>query len=192
MSHTPSIPAVEVPESATNPRFSTSGILNAHLKEKYRQGLLSNYTGRTGNMYYDINKFANAKINRRDPSALAALEHLAKLYGDVANKSKLAGVGNSDTSSGDEASANQKQYNDSINAVNNYLKSYNLTDKQGMTKAGENKNYDERSFHQKNYGAANAGEVKESVANIGKTGETFNDLEAAYKKQQKSKKTSNV
>ncbi|MBQ2174043.1 MAG: hypothetical protein II453_02870, partial [Alphaproteobacteria bacterium] len=85
-----------------------------------------------------------------------------------------------------------------IDAVNKYLKSYNLTDKQGLAKSNtgflghKTVNNDSRLGHSKNYSAANAGEINESVANMGKTGETFNDLEAAYKKQQKSKKTSNV
>lgn len=158
---------------------------------------MSNYTGRMGK-YYDINKFADAKINRRDPGALSVLEHLAKLYGDVSNKSKLAGVGNSNTSNSREAAANINAYDQSIDAVNNYLKSYNVTDKQGLAKSGtgvagrKTINNDSRLGHSKNYSAANAGEINDSVANMGKTGETFNDLEAAYKKQQKSKKTSNV
>ena len=79
MGHTPSTPEVKQPLSATDPRFSTSGILNAHIKEKNRQGLLSTYGGRTGEAM-DINKFANKKIEMRDPSAVPVLEQLAKYY----------------------------------------------------------------------------------------------------------------
>lgn len=182
MSHTPSTPEPKQPASATDPRYSTSGILNSRIKEKYRQGLLSTYGGRTGKAM-NINKFANIKTSMRDPSAVPILEKLARMYGDVEVNASRRGVDNKNTSSSSRASKNINAYNDSVQQINNLLASYGATDKQGLTKASDAHNFDDRSLHNDNYGAKNRKDVKKSVANIGATGETFNDLEKIIKEK---------
>ena len=189
MSHTPSAPQVTAPASATDPRYSTSGILNAQIKEKNRQGLLSTYGGRAGKAM-DINKFANAKINMRDPSAVSILEQLSDLYSNVAKNSQAKGVGNNDTSSKRTAKANIATYNASIDQVNNMLSSYKVQDSQGLTKAGSAHNFDKRTLHDNNYAANNYKEVDKAVANMGATGQTFNDVEARIKNTTTQKKKS--
>lgn len=189
MGHTPSAPKVTAPASATDPRFSTSGILNAQIKEQNRQGILSTFGGRTGQIM-DINKFANKKIAMRDPSAMPILEKLSKLYANVATKSKAAGVGNKKTSSESKSNRNIGAYNASVDQVNNVLSQYGVKDSQGMVKAESAKNYDKRDLHAPNYGASNQGQVASSVASMGKTGQTFNDVEAAIKGGPTKKKNS--
>ena len=184
--HTPSTPEVKQPASATDPRFSTSGILNAQLKEKNRQGLLSTYGGRTGEVM-NINKFADQKISDRNPRAVSALEHLSRLYADAAYKSRLHGVDNSGTSDFGTAANNVNAYNKSVDAVNNYLKSYGVESGK-LTKAGGVQNYDKRSFHSDDFVASNKGEVQASVSKLGSTGETFNELEKQVKKNKQPTK----
>lgn len=184
--HTPSVPEVQQPASATDPRFSTSGILNAQLKEKNRQGLLSTYGGRTGKLL-NINKFADQKISERNPSAVSALEHLSRMYADVANKSKAYGVLNDNTKDFGTAATNVNTYNQSVDAVNNYLKSYGVKGGE-VAKASGVHNYDQRRFHDDNFGAANKGQIQDSVNKLGSSGETFNELEKQVKKQKQPTK----
>ena len=184
--HTPSTPEVKQPASATDPRYSTSGILNAQIKEKNRQGLLSTFGGRTGRDV-NINKFADAKNYARDPSAVPMLEKLARLYSDAAAKSQAQGVGNSNTKHHSTSARNIGAYNESADAVNNYLKSYGVESGK-LTKASDSHNYDKRSFHSDNFGAGNAGDVNASVAKAGQTGEAFNELEKQVKKQKQPTK----
>jgi hypothetical protein len=180
--HTPSAPTVESPASATDPRYSTSGILNAEIKEKYRQGMLSNYSGRTGN-FLDINKFANIKNERNDPRAVSILEKVSALYAEAAKRSHGRGVDNSNTAHEGTAEKNIRYYNESVDAVNNYLKQYGVDDS-GLVKGGRTHNYDKRQFvHDNNEGAANKDEIKKSVDSIGKTGDVFNSVAEQYKKK---------
>lgn len=181
--HTPSAPTVESPASATDPRYSTSGILNAEIKEKYRQGMMSNYSGRTGN-YLDINKFANIKNERKDPIATSILEKLSALYKDVADKSNAAGVGKT-THGKDVAKTNIQTYNESVDAVNNFLKSYDV-ENSNVVKAGRTHNYDKRIVHDDDYAAINKGEINESVKNLGKSGDVFNEVATNVKKRQQT------
>jgi len=186
--HTPSTPRVNQPASATDPRYSTSGILNAQTKERNRQGLLSTYGGRTGRDV-DINKFADAKINMRNPSAVSALESLSRLYGGVASAASARGVNNKDTSSWSTSAANINKYNENVNAVNSYLSSYGLSNKSGLVKASGSHNYDKRIGHSDNFGARNMGDVASSVNNLANsTAETFNELEKTVKKQKQPAK----
>lgn len=186
MGHTPSTPKVTQPASATDPRYSTSGILNAQLKEKNRQGLLSTLGGRTGEAM-NINKFADAKSAMRDPSAMPALEQLARLYADAATKASAKGVNNKDTSDYNKAAKNIRAYNESVDAVSNYLKQYGMQDP-NLVKGEGAHNSDTRAFHDSNYGAKNKGEIKQGVANVGKSGEVFNELEKEAKKQKQPTK----
>jgi len=189
--HTPSTPTVNQPASATDPRFSTSGILNAHIKEQNRQGLLSTYGGRTGQTM-NINKFAEKKIYSRDPSAVPVLEKLAQLYKTASDKSNAPGVGNDNTSSKSKAKRNIAAYNESVDAIDAFLASYstdsksNLTKSTGAQKAEQPLNYDNRVVHANNYGAGNKNEIKTSVNNVGiNTAEVFNQVAAKAKKQNK-------
>lgn len=184
--HTPSTPTVSQPASATDPRYSTSGILNAQLKEKNRQGLMSTHGGRSGHMM-NINKFADQKISMRDPSAISALENLSRMYSDVSEKSKLRGVDNADTSTKKTAKKNIAEYNQSVDSINNYLKSYGISET-GAEKAGRAHNFDKRTLHDNNYGATNKDSVKSSVSNLGSSGEAFNQLEEKVKKQKQPTK----
>ena len=180
MAHTPSTPTVTPPASATDPRYSTSGILNNQIKEKNRQGLLSTYGGRTGEAM-DINKFANKKINMRDASVLPAMEQIARMYGNVVNKSKLAGVSNDGTSSKSTAARNVQSYNASVDDLNRVLASYGAKESE-FVKGGGTYNFDKRTFHADNYGAVNNAQVANAAANIGANSEQFNDLEKKIKK----------
>ena len=184
--HTPSTPQVQAPASATDPRYSTSGILNAQLKEKNRQGLLSTLGGRTG-QGFDINKFADIKAEARDPRAIPVLEQLSKMYADVAKKSNAGGVTYNTTHNKDKSQRNIDAYNQSVDAVNNYLKQYGVKDS-GVVKAGKVENKDERTFHDDDYAAKNRGEVKKSIDSLGNSGQTFNSVEQQVKKQNPAKK----
>lgn len=184
--HTPSTPEVQAPASATDPRYSTSGILNAQIKEKNRQGLLSTLGGRDGRIL-DINKFANEKISMRDPRAIPVLEQLSKLYADVAQKSNADGVTYNTTRGKDKSQKNIDVYNESVDAVNNYLKQYGVKDS-GVVKAGKTENKDTRVFHDDDYAAKNRGEVRESVNSLGESGKVFNDVEQQIKKQKPAQK----
>ena len=184
--HTPSTPEVNTPASATDPRYSTSGILNAQIKEKNRQGLLSTFGGRTGRDM-DINKFADAKNYARDPSAVPMLETLSRLYSDAAAKSRANGVGNKNTSHFSTSAQNIGAYNESVDAVNNYLKSYGVESGK-LTKASGSHNYDKRVGHSDNFGARNMDDVNASIAKTGQTGETFNEVEKQVKKQKQPTK----
>lgn len=180
--HTPSAPEVKAPASATDPRYSTSGILNAEIKEKYRQGMLSNYSGRTGN-FLDINKFANIKNERNDPRATSVLEKLSSLYAEAAKRSHERGVDNSNTAHESTAEKHIAYYNESVDAVNNYLKQYGVDDS-GLVKGGRTHNYDKRKLvHDNNEGAVNKDEIKKSVDNLSKTGDVFNSVAEQYKKK---------
>lgn len=182
--HTPSTPTVTPPASATDPRYSTSGILNARIKEANRQGLLSTYGGRTGaNM--DINKFANNKINMRDPSLMPILENIAKTYNKAVQSGKARGVSNNATSSKSTAKHNTATYNAAVDDINKLLEGYGT--KTNLTKASGTHNYDKRALHSSNYGASNAGEVNESISNAGKASQIFNDVEASAKGKKQSK-----
>lgn len=186
--HTPSTPKVNQPASATDPRYSTSGILNAQTKERNRQGLLSTYGGRTGRDM-DINKFADAKADARNPVAVSALESLARLYGGVASSASARGVNNKDTSHRSTSAANINKYNENVNAVNSYLSSYGLSKKSGVVAAQGSHNYDKRTGHSDNFGARNKDEIASSVNNLGNnTVDTFNELEKTVKKQKQPAK----
>lgn len=186
--HTPSTPQVQQPASATDPRYSTSGILNAQIKEKNRQGLLSTYSGRTGRDV-DINKFADQKISARNPSAVSALEHLSRMYSGVARSASALGVNNENTSDFGTAATNINKYNESVSAVNNYLSSYGLSKKSGVVKAQGAHNYDKRRGHSDNFGASNKDEIASSVNNLANsTANTFNELEKTVKKQKQPAK----
>ena len=186
MGHTPSTPKVTQPASATDPRYSTSGILNAQLKEKNRQGLLSTLGGRTGTAM-DINRFADAKSAMRDPSAMPALEQLSRLYADAATKASAKGVANDKTSDYNKSAKHIDAYNESVDAVSNYLKQYGMKDP-NLVKGEGAHNFDKRAMHSSNYGASNKKEIKQGVANIGKSGEVFNELEKEVKKQKQPTK----
>jgi hypothetical protein len=183
--HTPSAPQVQEPASATDPRYSTSGILNAQLKEKNRQGLLSTLGGRTG-QGFDVNKFVDIKAEARDSRAIPVLEQLSKMYADVAQKSKAKGVIN-DTHSKGKAEKNINAYNQSVDAVNNYLKQYGV-ENSNVVKVGGMHNYDKRALHDDDYAAKNRDEIKKSVDSLGNSGQTFNDVEQQVKKQNTAKK----
>lgn len=183
--HTPSTPEVQAPASATDPRYSTSGILNSQIKEKNRQGLLSTLGGRDGS-FLDINKFAEIKKEARDPRAVPVLEQLSKMYADVAQKSKAGGVVR-DTHSKGKSIHSIEKYNESVDAVNNYLKQYGVKDS-GAVKAGVYHNYDKRALHDDDYAAKNRGEVKKSVDSLGNSGKVFNDVEQQIKKQKTAQK----
>lgn len=183
--HTPSTPEVQAPASATDPRYSTSGVLNAQLKEKNRQGLLSTLGGRSGRIM-DINKFADEKISMRDSRAVPILEQLSKLYADVAQKSSAGGVV-STTHNKDKSQKNIDAYNQSVDAVNNYLKQYGV-ENSNTVKAGGRENKDERPFHDDDYAAKNRKEVEKSVDNLGNSGKAFNDVEQQIKKQKTAQK----
>lgn len=174
--HTPSTPKVNQPASATDPRYSTSGILNAQTKERNRQGLLSTYGGRTGRDI-DINKFADAKINMRNPSAVSALETLSRLYAGVKSSGNEKGLahGKVDPASYEGRST---KYNNSVDAVNNYLASYNVKDT-SLTKASD------KMHHAR---AENKYDIRASVDNIGKSGEIFNQVADVAKKQKQPAK----
>ena len=178
--HTPSAPTVESPASATDPRYSTSGILNAEIKEKYRQGMLSNYSGRTGN-FLDINKFANIKNERNDPRAVSILEKVSSLNAEAAKRSHWRGVG-TETSSKGVVDGNIMFYNESVDADNNYLKQYGVDDS-GLVKAGHMHDYDKRIFHERDYAASNKNKINESVENLSKSGDVFNSVAEQYKKK---------
>lgn len=184
--HTPSTPEVQAPASATDPRYSTSGILNAQLKEKNRQGLLSTLGGRTG-QGFDVNKFADIKAEARDPRAIPVLEQLSKLYADVSAKSKAGGVTYNTTHSRTKSQGNIDAYNQSVDAVNNYLKQYGV-EKSGVVKAGRVDNKDERAFHDDDFAAKNRSEVQKSVDSLGNSGKAFNDVEQQIKKQKPAQK----
>ena len=184
--HTPSTPEVKAPASATDPRYSTSGILNAQIKEKNRQGLLSTLGGRNGR-FLDVNKFANEKISMRDPRAIPVLEQLSKLYADVSEKVKADGV-TYNTSHGKERSKkNIEAFNESVDAVNNYLKQHGV-ESSNIVKAGRAENKDDRIFHDDDYAAKNRWEVQKSVDSLGKSGKAFNDVEQQIKKQKPATK----
>lgn len=183
--HTPSTPEVQAPASATDPRYSTSGVLNAQIKEKNRQGLLSTFGGRTGS-FLDVNKFADEKISMRDPRAVPILEQLSKLYANVSEKSKSSGV-IKDTHSSPQSQENIDNYNKSVDAVNSYLKQYGV-EKSGVVKAENTENKDTRVFHDDDYAAKNREEVKKSVDSLGNSGKAFNDVEQQIKKQKPAKK----
>ena len=183
--HTPSTPEVQAPASATDPRYSTSGVLNAQLKEKNRQGLLSTLGGRNGR-FLDVNKFADEKISMRDSRAVPILEQLSKLYADVSEKSKSGGVVNT-THSEHKSKQNIAAYNESVDAVNNYLKQYGV-EKSNVVKAGKVENKDERTFHDDDYAAKNKDAVQKSVNDLGSSGKAFNDVEQQIKKQKPAQK----
>lgn len=183
--HTPSTPEVQAPASATDPRYSTSGVLNAQIKEKNRQGLLSTLGGRNGS-FLDINKFANEKISMRDPRAVPILEQLSKLYADVSEKSKSGGV-IKDTHSSPQSQEKIDAYNKSVDAVNSYLKQYGV-EKSNVVKAEGPENKDKRIFHDADYAAKNREEVKKSVDSLGSSGKAFNDVEQQIKKQKPAQK----
>lgn len=185
--HTPSTPKVNSPASATDPRYSTSGILNAQLKEKNRQGLLSTFGGRTGRDM-DINKFADAKNYMRNPSAVSALEALSRLYADAANKGAARGVTNDNHDlSRHDAKKNMGKYNDSVDAVNNYLKQYNV-EGSGLTKASGLHNADQRVGHNDNWVAYNKDDIKANLNSAGESGEVFNQVAENAKKQKQAAK----
>ena len=189
MAHTPSTPTVTPPASATDPRYSTSGILNNQIKEKNRQGLLSTYGGRTGKRF-DINKFAENKISMRDPSAVPLLEQLAKYYADAGRKGSNL-VTNGSTAS---AEAGKNIYNQSVDKVNNLLSEYGVKDS-GLTKAGKTTRtgvewnhtlyYNKKGAQVKGftYGTENADEVRAKANKIGATGEIFNQVAESAKKK---------
>lgn len=184
--HTPSTPEVQSPASATDPRYSTSGILNAQIKEKNRQGLLSTFGGRDGR-FLDVNKFANEKISMRDSRAVPILEQLSKLYADVSERVKADGV-TYNTSHGKERSQkNIERYNESVDAVNNYLKQYGV-ENSNIVKAEGTENKDKRIFHDDDYAAKNRGDVQKSVDSLGSSGKAFNDVEQQIKKQKTAQK----
>ena len=182
--HTPSTPTVNAPASATDPRYSTSGILNAQIKEKNRQGLLSTYGGRTGSTM-NINKFADAKNYMRDPSAMPQLEALSRLYADAAAKAGAKGVAGRTTHSRTKATDAIDAYNQSVDSVNNYLKSYGVNDS-GLNKAQGAHNVDKRIGHDDDFRAKNRGEIQAGVASAGQSGDIFNKVADAAKKQKKA------
>lgn len=184
--HTPSTPEVQAPASATDPRYSTSGVLNAQLKEKNRQGLLSTLGGRSGRVM-DINKFADEKISMRDSRAVPILEQLSKLYADVAKKAEARGVTYNTTHNEDKSQQNIDAYNQSVDAVNNYLKQYGVKNS-NIVKAGDADNKDERAFHDDDFAAKNRSEVQKSVDSLGNSGKAFNDVEQQIKKQKTAQK----
>ena len=177
--HTPSTPKVNSPASATDPRYSTSGILNAQTKERNRQGLLSTYGGRTG-QDIDINKFADAKINMRNPSAVSALESLSKLYSNVAQAGNQKGVGYGKTGAS-KATARINEYNKNVDAVNNYLSNYGTKDK-NIVKA-----QDARITGTVGR-ATNKREVGNYLNNMGSSSEVFNEVAENIKKQKQPAK----
>ena len=185
MGHTPSTPTVTPPASATDPRYSTSGILNNQIKEKNRQGLLSTFGGRTGKQF-DINKFAENKISMRDPSTVPLLEQIAQMYNKAVKAGQAQGVSNSDTSSHEVAVNNMNAYNNEVNKINSVLASYGTTS--GLTKAGGLENYDKRQLHGDNFGAVNKDKVGNSLNSAGRSGDIFNQVAEGAKKKLKSTK----
>lgn len=185
--HTPSAPTPQVqqPASATDPRFSTSGILNAQTKEKNRQGLLSTYGGRTGEVL-NVNKFADKKIEERNPSAVGVLEKAARLYQNAKN------------SAGDVNRAGE--YNANVDALNKLYASYG--DKSNLEKANvktETKTWTTRSWYGPGTGhthyhkqttsdITNKDAINNTLSKLGSSGETFNDLEKQVKKNKQPTK----
>lgn len=182
--NTPSTPEVKQPASATDPRFSTSGILNAQLKEKNRQGLLSTYGGRDGKIL-DVNKFTENKIEMRDTRAVSAIEQLANLYRNVANNNtgRVADTG--------------KTVN-AIDAVNNYLKSHGVNKENELVKPEVETVTGVSINPLSTYGLTsirkfsrikNQGDVNNAINKIGESGDVFNELAKQIKKQPKSQST---
>lgn len=185
MGHTPSTPEVKQPLSATDPRFSTSGILNAHNKEKNRQGLLSTYGGRTGEAM-DINKFAENKISMRDPSAVPVLEQLAKYYSAARTNN---------------AKGNTDAYNKNVQNISDFLSGYGAKDA-GLQKANVEKKtittpYTSWSGPGTNHTSyrrevvttvTNQDAINKSMDNINKQTEIFNQVAKNAKKQNPAKK----
>ena len=184
MGHTPSVPEVKQPASATDPRYSTSGILKSQIKEKNRQGLLSTYGGRTG-AAMDINKYTEAKMEQRDSSAMPLLEKLAKLYASAGKNTE-----------------NANAFNNNVNQINSLLSSYGqnsgLSSAQKETRmkkeyagsgwSGPGTGGGSRYKRTTEEYVANADQLKQQVANLGKSGQQFNDIEAAAKRQKKTTK----
>lgn len=181
--HTPSTPEVKQPASATDPRFSTSGILNAQNKEKNRQGLFSTYGGRTGEAM-DINKFANQKISMRDPSAVSVLEKVASLYNVARN------------TAGDASKASQ--YNASVDALNkiysaygekNNLEKADVETKKKYVSVGPSAPGSVGAPYTKEiteYNFKNKDAINNVISKLGSSGEEFNKLAEKIKKQKKA------